>query len=234
MAGHDFCERDYAVSSVVRDFWCVATIAAWTVFVASVLYQRWFQNDASPKRAPRSVSGSTYLALTFGYFVDGIRLHAGAARALSLLSFHALFLIPFAIETRCYAIPIAVATPTLLSSLAPQLGEALEAPLSPVHVWIVAFLFAPVFVRLGLLPATLQRALDTDPRRKWSMIVMLFGVPLAKSFEARNLCHVFHTGLPLIDEFFTPHNVLDHMTCYAEYQVALVLDHSPASRSSSD
>ena len=194
-AMHDFCERDFAVTSSVREFWCVVSITGWTLFMAVALL----------KRTPQSLSGKTYLGLTIIYFIDGMSLHNGGDRYLSLLAFHCLFLVPFTLETRCVAIPLAI-----------------WATGSPVNVFIIAFLFAPLLVRLRLLPSNFLVALNAG--RKWSMIFFLLGIPLAKYCEANGICHLLDTGIPLLDEFLTPHNVFDHMTCFSEWQITLFLD----------
>jgi hypothetical protein len=238
----NFCETDYAVTPYVREFWNVASILGWVAFFCGCMYRRHFKGEKL-LGFPHSISGSMQFLVTTIYYIDGIRIHAYTCdRVMTQELAVFLMMIPFFIEAESYLFPLAIVLPMIpnvLISMGLRLFPAgtsmmnsvvgldfvpaFESLLSPVLV----FIGTPIFVKLGLLPKNFQIALDRDQFLKWSMILMFVSQALGRYLEANGHCHLlpFKTNVPLIDEFFTPHNLFDHIPSYFDYQLAIFFDH---------
>lgn len=234
MTSHaEFCERNYAINFLgfeVKEFWNVVTILAWIGFYGFIVWQRLTKRNSRKQ----SICGDMYVCLVLIHYLDGVMIHATNtsrwlhSEIVCLLTYSALYF-----EAQVYLplisvlLPIAPRILKLLNLVedgsASLLNKILNTPTSPAFEAllgpVIFFVVGPA-INKTTRRVFLKENLFTVVTCSFMLSLNAFG----RYLESQGMCHLLNTGFPIVDEFFTPHNVLDHCPSLNDYQIAILLD----------
>jgi hypothetical protein len=123
----NFCESDYAISSLVREFWNFLSVVLSIVFLTVMFCARVFRGYRFSMgrlgRQPHSWSGHVHLFLSILYFMDGVRIHSWACERVLTLEVDVLVpMLLLAAESRSLLFPVSMLTPLALRAAATATG----------------------------------------------------------------------------------------------------------------
>lgn len=219
-----FCEGDYAVTPRVKEFWNVLTAVGGLGFYA---WKTWPRRKRGPGQ---SWSGDVLMVCTTILWIEGVVIHAVDSGRWLPTEFAAVAVYATLFLETGYVFP-------LVSTVVPMFPRLLKlfhlTESTSVLNTILSTPEAPAFEALAapLLCFVAAPALHPDmrvffryPLTVAAISIQLLSLGLARFLEAKGVCHFVHSGIPIIDEFFTPHLLFDHLPIFADYQFALLLD----------